>query len=534
MVARVSDDARPDAGAGQGLAAAPGKTRAQAPPNGKRNLRVLTPKQVPEGGTGPAPDDDASLRTRIGAVASRTRVRRRFLVDVGMLGLGVAAAGLYDGNVTRGGFPWAVLFVVLTFMNLKVRGLYDQRLRTNPLEDFSQIVSATSLAAILVVGARVAAGAVDGASLQGVRLWAWSTILLTAGRIGIAVVVRRRQRAGHGQMVTLIVGADAIGRQIARRLAEQPELGLRPIGFIDEQLAPLEGRDDIEFPVLGTTADVEAIVRRHDVRHLIVGYAAARPQLLTAAVRKCRRMGLQVSTVPRLYEDVNHRVDVEHIGGIPLLSSRPADPQSWQFSLKYGLDRLIAALALILLAPAMAAIAIAVRLSSAGSILYRQPRVSLDGREFSMLKFRTMHGDEVRDGHQDAEWASQTVDADHEPPPAAESDRRTRVGAILRRCSLDELPQLFNVLFGDMSLVGPRPERTSYVQLFSEHVYRYGDRHRVKSGLTGWAQVNGLRGETSLADRVEWDNYYIENWSLWLDFKILFLTTPALFRRRGD
>ena len=153
-------------------------------------------------------------------------------------------------------------------------------------------------------------------------------------------------------------------------------------------------------------------MRRHDVRQLIVGYAAARPQLLTAAVRKCRRMGLQVSTVPRLYEDVNRRVDVEHIGGIPLLSSRPADPHSWQFSLKYGLDRLIAALLLILLAPLMAVIALAVRLSSPGPILYRQPRVSLDGREFSMLKFRTMHGDEVNDGQQDAEWAAQTVDAD--------------------------------------------------------------------------------------------------------------------------
>jgi exopolysaccharide biosynthesis polyprenyl glycosylphosphotransferase len=525
-------DVRHDAGAGQGLAAAQDETQARPAANGGGSVRVLPPRN----GSGEAAERLAELplRSRIGAVALRTRIRRRFLVDVGMLAVGVGAAGLYDGNVTRTGLPWAVLFVVLTFINLKVRGLYDDRLRINPLEDFSRIVSATSTSAILVVGARVAVGSVDGASLQGVKLWAWATVLLTIGRVGIATVARRRQRAGHGQLPTLIVGADAIGRQIARRLADQPDLGLRPIGFIDEQLVPMEGRDDADFPVLGSTSDVEAIVRQHDVRHVIVGYAAAPPHLLTAAVRKCRRLGLQVSTVPRLYEDVNRRVEVEHIGGIPLLSSRPADPHSWQFSLKYGLDRLIAALLLILLAPLLAAIALAVRLSSPGPVFYRQPRVSLDGREFMMLKFRTMVGDEVSDGQQDATWAAQTVDRTDGVPEPAEKDRRTFVGRHLRRYSLDELPQLINVLKGDMSLVGPRPERTSYVRLFSEHVYRYGDRHRVKSGLTGWAQVHGLRGETSLADRVEWDNWYIENWSLWLDFKILFLTTPAMFRRRGD
>ena len=525
-------DVRPDAGASQGLAAAPEGSRDEAPPNGGGPIRVLPRPEVTGAGAERVPEP--TLRTRLGAVAARTRVRRRFLVDVGMLSLGVAAAGLYDGNVTRGGLPWAALFVVLTFMNLKVRGLYDDRLRANQLEDFSRIVAATSVSAILVVGARVVFDDVNGASSQGVRLWAWATILLTAGRIAIAMVVHRRQRAGRGQLATLIVGADAIGRQIARRLADQPELGLRPIGFIDEHLVPLEHRDDAGVPVLGSTGDVEAIVRQHDVRHVIVGYAAAPPHLLTAAVRKCRRMGLQVSTVPRLYEDVNRHIEIEHIGGIPLLSSRPADPQSWRFSLKYGLDWLIAALLLILLAPLMAAIALAVRLSSPGPVFYRQPRVSLDGREFSMLKFRTMVGDEVSDGHQDADWAARTVESAEDVPTAADHDRRTLVGGFLRRWSLDELPQLINVLMGDMSLVGPRPERTSYVRLFNEHVYRYGDRHRVKSGLTGWAQVHGLRGETSLADRVEWDNWYIENWSLWLDFKILFLTTPALFRRRGD
>ena len=150
-----------------------------------------------------------------------------------------------------------------------------------------------------------------------------------------------------------------------------------------------------------------------------------------------------------------------------------------------------------------------------------------------MFKFRTMHGDEVSDGHQDARWAAQSLDDRDDLPAAAAQDRRTMVGRVLRRYSLDELPQLINVLRGDMSLVGPRPERMSYVRLFNEHVPHYGDRHRVKSGLTGWAQVHGLRGETSLADRVEWDNWYIANWTLRLDFKILFLTIPAMFSRRG-
>ena len=524
-------DVRPDAAATRDRAAARDDAPNGAPPR-RANGASLRPLRT----TPPAPWTERlaaqSAPTLLAGV--RKRVRRRFLVDIAMLAAGVAIAGLYDGQITTGGLWWAVVFVVLTFLNLKVRGLYAMRLRSDLLDEFSRIVAATSVSAIMVVGARIVGGANDGAALQGVKLWAWSTIMLTIGRAGIAVVIRRRQRAGVGQLPTLVIGADAVGRQISRRLLDNPELGLRPVGFVDEQLVPLDGRDDRDLPVLGTLDDIEEVVDRHDVRQLIVGYAAAPLPVLTQAVRRCRRMGLQIATVPRLYEDVNRRVEVEHIGGIPLLSSEPADPHSWRFSLKYGLDRVVAALLLLIASPLLIAIAIAVRLSSPGRVFYRQPRVSLDGREFQMLKFRTMHGDEVSDGHQDAHWAARTVDDEsHDVPRPAEEDRRTLVGRFLRRYSLDEVPQLINVLRGDMSLVGPRPERTSYVRLFSEHVPRYGERHRVKSGLTGWAQVNGLRGETSLADRVEWDNWYIENWSLRLDFKILFLTLPAMLTRRG-
>ena len=188
--------------------------------------------------------------------------------------------------------------------------------------------------------------------------------------------------------------------------------------------------------------------------------------------------------------------------------------------------------------------ALAVKLSTGGPVLFRQPRIGLDGHQFDMLKFRTMRGTPDQHGESDAEWAEQIVGANgqgtddafvpqvtaHDGESIPSDDRRTRVGRLLRRLSLDELPQFWNVFNGDMSLIGPRPERASYVRRFEPVVYRYGDRHRVKSGISGWAQVHGLRGKTSLAERVEWDNFYIAHWSLGLDLKIVLLTVTALFR----
>jgi lipopolysaccharide/colanic/teichoic acid biosynthesis glycosyltransferase len=182
----------------------------------------------------------------------------------------------------------------------------------------------------------------------------------------------------------------------------------------------------------------------------------------------------------------------------------------------------------LLLLPALAASALAVWLSLGRPILFRQRRVGRDGRPFDMLKFRTMRGTPEVGGEADAAWMARQLGADATVHAAEVESRLTPLGGFLRRTSLDELPQLLNVLVGHMSIVGPRPERTHYVRAFERSVYRYGDRHRVRAGITGWAQVNGLRGETSLADRAEWDNWYIENFSLWLDVKILLKTAAAL------
>jgi lipopolysaccharide/colanic/teichoic acid biosynthesis glycosyltransferase len=210
----------------------------------------------------------------------------------------------------------------------------------------------------------------------------------------------------------------------------------------------------------------------------------------------------------------------------------PVDPKGVQFALKHAFDRVLAALLLVVMSPMIVSVALAVRITSAGPVLFRQRRVGRDGTVFDLYKFRSMRLDPTRTppSEEDGPALDFLLARDTAPGGIEGDDRRTPIGRLLRRASLDELPQLFNVLRGEMSLVGPRPERPEFVELFRQDVARYGDRHRVKSGITGWAQVHGLRGQTSLAERVEWDNYYIAYWSLGLDLKILALTLGAMFR----
>jgi exopolysaccharide biosynthesis polyprenyl glycosylphosphotransferase len=278
------------------------------------------------------------------------------------------------------------------------------------------------------------------------------------------------------------------------------------------------------------------IVRETGAEHVVLAFASARgsDRLMLPYVRQFEQLGLTISVVPRLFEMVNMRVEVEHLGGMPLLSLRSVNPKGWQFAVKHAGDHVVAALLLLAFSPVLLVVTAGVALSSPGPILYRQRRMGRDGREFDLLKFRSMRMDAVDAGPGagvDIPVTGVLVEDEIVAPGGVEgADRRTRIGRFLRRSSLDELPQLWNVLRGDMSMVGPRPERPEFVEEFAGRLERYKDRHRVKSGVTGWAQVNGLRGKTSLADRIEWDNYYIENWSLWLDFKVLLMTVVAVFR----
>jgi exopolysaccharide biosynthesis polyprenyl glycosylphosphotransferase len=450
------------------------------------------------------------------------------VLDAAMLAAGAAAAqlGAGDAGILRISPVWLVVYGGLVLLFMRFRGMYSWRLRVSALDDVRAVVAATALASVSVLTLRILfPGEVDDLASQSLRLLAFSAVYVAAGRVAFDWALLRGRRDGELAKPTLIVGAGRIGRLTATRLLDHPELGLKPVGFIDKE--PLD-EPGLPAPVLGASWDLERLIEQHGVEHVVITFSTAPSEVLLRELQRCEELGVSVSLVPRLFERVTERLTVDHIGGLPLLSTRRTDPKGWQFAVKYLVDRAVAAVLLLLTFPVLAVAALAVRLSVGSPVLFRQRRVGLDGREFDMLKLRTMSGTPT-DGEADSDWAREQL-GEQDGPTELRPERATRVGRFLRALSIDELPQLFNVLAGEMSLVGPRPERSHYVRLFEEKVYRYGDRHRVKSGITGWSQVNGLRGKTSLSDRVEWDNYYIENWSLWLDVKILLMTVWAVRR----
>jgi exopolysaccharide biosynthesis polyprenyl glycosylphosphotransferase len=322
-----------------------------------------------------------------------------------------------------------------------------------------------------------------------------------------------------------VVGAGMVGRLTARRLLSDPALGLVPVGFLDDD--PLAADDETADVPVHRWEDFVAVVREQRVEHVIIAFSGAEHPRLIELAHQAWELGVSVSVVPRLFELEGERTEIEHLGGLPLVGLRPADRDSWQFRFKYALDRVVAAGLLLLALPVLLAAVAAVRLSIGAPVLFRQPRVGQDGVVFDMLKLRTLK--DAPEGYEaDAAWAAEELGGETVAANAPLELRVNGVTRFLRRTSIDELPQLWNVVRGEMSLVGPRPERLRYAERFGHRIYRYGDRHRVKSGLTGLAQVHGLRGQTSLSDRVEWDNHYIENWSPWLDLKILLKTPPAL------
>ena len=428
---------------------------------------------------------------------------------------------------------WLIVLPPLVLALLMQRGTYRSRLSSLAFDGIATAISSVSVAVMVVVAARVVISSnASVAPHEWVRIWVFSLLALSVGRASLVVAHRwARARRLIGKPV-LIMGAGVVGAQIARRLEAHPEYGLSPIGFLDDEPraeAEVGGR---RLPVLGTTEDLDKAVARTGTRNLIVAFSSAADERVSRLIQRSQELGIEVFVVPRMFDTINNRVGYDTVGGLPLMSFTRVDPRGIRFMIKHGFDRMMALALLGVLSLLLLAAAIAVRVSSSGPVLSRQRRVGRDGKAFDVFKFRSMR---MQNGHidpddEDPSPLEHLLGGDAAPGGVEGTDRHTAVGRFLRRTSFDELPQLFNVLKGEMSVIGPRPERPEFVELFNRDIVRYDDRHRVKSGITGWAQVHGLRGQTSLAERIEWDNYYIANWSLGLDLKILALTVVALLR----
>jgi exopolysaccharide biosynthesis polyprenyl glycosylphosphotransferase len=407
--------------------------------------------------------------------------------------------------------------LLVTLLLLAQCGMYRSRLTLSVLEDWPRLVGRALSAAAIVVAAELLLSGGDGEPgllLAGLLV---AGFLVALRAVGYAVVRTARAR-GLVSHRTLVLGAGHVGAQIATTLQQHPEYGLRVLGFLDSR--PLLTGDQLPAPVLGGNEELAATIVEHGVEDVVVAFGGLKEDQLVEVLRTCDRLECEIFFVPRLFELHAVNQDMDHIWGLPLIRHRRAVFRSASWKVKRLLDIVLSALALLLLVPLLAVLALAVRLEGGPGILFRQTRVGMDGRPFELLKLRSLRP--VDDAESEVRWS------------IADDARLGPVGRFLRASSLDELPQLWNILRGDMSLVGPRPERPHFVQDFSSSLPRYIARHRVPAGLTGWAQVHGLRGDTSITERARFDNYYIENWSLALDLRILLMTMTSVLSRRGS
>jgi exopolysaccharide biosynthesis polyprenyl glycosylphosphotransferase len=393
-----------------------------------------------------------------------------------------------------------------------VQGLYRIRPARGRVEEAVSVAMGSVVATIILSGillwVRPAQSHVVPYSRATLALFVVSSIVFTIlGRTIVRSVVVNRHRAGKDLDRVLIAGNGELAREVYERMHSQAnQLGFRVAGY-------LRNGDQGEIPglpCLGTIAEAEEVVRRERIDHVFVALPHASSQAMMALLDRLVRSCLSIHVVPDLLQFMVLRSRVEDLDGLPTINLSETPLEGWSRFVKRAFDLVVATTALVLLSPVMLLTAIAIRLEDRGPIFYRQMRMGLDGKPFEIVKFRSMRvGAEAETG---AVWA------------AKDDPRRTRVGRFIRAWSIDELPQLWNVLIGDMSVIGPRPERPEFVEQFRAEFPHYMLRHKVRAGMTGWAQVHGWRGNTSIRMRIEHDLYYIENWSLLLDCKILFMT----------
>lgn len=470
------------------------------------------------------PSQVETLRSPVHAVpgviaAEQKQLRRRLGVlpgdIVSLTDVWVLLAVLWGSRLATANLdPAVALFGLITFALVLSPARRERgRLSVGALNDAGPLLRRVGLAYAAATAISVAVGIGDLRVLLFVS--AVTAPLLLAGRgvsYGVAHSLRKAAKSR-----TLIVGGGIVARRIIQTLSAHEEYGLEVVGAVDDD--PKFGTDELGAPTIGRMADVPDLVRSQGIEVVLVAFSASDHGAMVELIRATMSAGATVWVVPRFFELGAADSNGDHVWGLPVMRLQAPARSRPEWVMKRALDFLLAGIGVLVLAPILMLVATLVYLEAGRPILLKQTRVGLDGKPFGILKFRTMRA--APEPVEETEWS-------------ANAQRMTRIGRLLRKSSIDELPQLLNVLKGEMSLVGPRPERPYFVHLFSDLYPSYNSRHRLPAGITGWAQVHGLRGDTSIEERAAFDNYYIENWSLSSDLKILFKTAFAMFSREEE
>jgi exopolysaccharide biosynthesis polyprenyl glycosylphosphotransferase len=345
--------------------------------------------------------------------------------------------------------------------------------------------------------------------------WLLSIVLVMIGRVAHQLVRAKLRQRGWGKDRLLIVGTGDMARIIVQRILWSPQLGYELIGIVNGDNGV---REILSVPVMGAPEDLPYLIDKYAIDEVIIAMPEKGHRETVGIMSYCERGRVSIKIFPDVFQFVTSQASIDDLGGLPLLSVRDFALRGYLLIFKRLMDLVGSAVALVAFSPLMLLVAIAIKLESPGPVFFVQERMGLDGQPFRMIKFRSMRKDAEKDG---PGWTT-----DNDP-------RQTKLGALIRRIELDELPNLINVFLGEMSLVGPRPEQAHYVEQFRQIVPRYMERHRDKGGMTGWAQVNGLRGDTSIVERTKYDLWYSENWSILLDIKIILRTAWQIFERKS-
>jgi exopolysaccharide biosynthesis polyprenyl glycosylphosphotransferase len=416
------------------------------------------------------------------------------------------------------GYPQLEAYILGSFFVIPIwvwllmrRGMYATRRVQYFSDEFFALIRVITLGMLVVMAAAFFYRAFSFSRLVFALLFGSSIFFLSAGRWIMLRFEQAWYASGRDLLNVLFVGRGSSAATIAASFKRRRDLGYNIIGLctVSDAGDPPEG-----VRVLGSIQDLQSIIREHKIDLVLLTLDNAEHQLTERLVRDCDGLDVELMIVPDLVELLTSQVRIKNIDGIPFLRIKGVALGPWNAISKRAFDIIFALVVLIAISPIFLLLAFVVTMTSKGPVFFSQERVGLDGRTFNVLKFRSMR--------LDAETATGPVWASKDDP------RTTGVGKFLRRFSLDELPQLLNVLKGDMSLVGPRPERPHFVEQFSKDIPKYLERHRVKTGMTGWAQVNGLRGNAPIEERTKYDIYYVENWSLVFDLKIILKTVRAV------